>query len=207
MALPDLYNSGLTGTGSDLGRRSSATGRASTLAMFGTHLADAQAYDASRFFDWLRIDRNWQVKNNALWCDSLVLPNSGDVKSQIPRDDDSLLPRGPDPLPGILGWQMGHQAKAVYTRGSIASYRPVLDQQVVLLPHDSLPLPAEYRQYLSRPPHFSHTERVVAPNMAVYRQDQVVDGLNREVATKDKEEHDLQSAAAWIVKQLGIPQK
>ena len=35
VVLPDLYDSGLTGTGMDTARRSSNTGRTSTLAMFG----------------------------------------------------------------------------------------------------------------------------------------------------------------------------
>lgn len=198
VALADTYSTGATGTSLDRGRRSSMTGRASTLAMFGLHLCDLQSQDANDALQWLQAEQGWNPKQIGLWSDSLVPPNPADVAFQIPRDDDGRLPPGPDPLPQIVAWQFNSLAKAIYIRGGLNSYQSALDRHLMLLPEDSLPLPGEVRSYLSPPPSFLNKSN------AIVRHDQTVDALNREVSPADGQpaDHDPQTAAAWLISQL-----
>lgn len=196
VALPDVYSSGLTGTGMDRSRRSSSTGRASTLAMFGLHLSDLQSRDIYQALQWLQAQQGWDGKQVGLWSDSLVPPSSADVKFQVPRDDDSRLPPGPDPLPQIATLQFNRLVKAIYIRGGLSSAQSVLQQHLVLLPEDSIPLPGDFRESFTRFA-ISHQRN------AALREDQTVDALNREVPAEGKpEDHDPQTAAAWLISQL-----
>lgn len=200
LVLPDLYGSGLTGTGSDLGRRSSNTGRSSTLAMHahafvGGGLVDEQVQDAFALLKWLNSGRGWELPKIALWSDSLIPPNAPGINLKIPRDDDSRLPRGPDPLPHLVAARVGALVKSevLYRRGSVSSLGSALEESLVLLPHDAVPYPLPQDHLWPR-----------LPDSTVVRQDQTVDALNREVPPTDgkPDNHDPQTAAAWLISQL-----
>ncbi|QDU31812.1 hypothetical protein ETAA8_69720 [Anatilimnocola aggregata] len=194
VALPDLYNSGLTGSGTDTGRRSGNTSRSSTLAMFGNHLRDEQLQDALSTFGDLSTRQGWDPDRVAVWSDSLIPPNPDDTNFQVPRDDDGRLPPGPDPLPHMVAQAMVEMdLPAIYTRGNIDSLETALRNQLVLLPHDAVPLPLMVRTDVA-------TE---SPQLRL-RQDQLVDCWNRAVPTSVRpgEDNDPRTAAAWLIEKL-----
>ncbi|WP_254506712.1 hypothetical protein [Anatilimnocola floriformis] len=185
VALPDLYSSGLTGSGSDIGRRSSNTGRSSTLAMHGLELAHLQAMDACSVYDWLRSSN--RDSKFVLWSDSLVPPNATEAKFHVPRDDDGQLPAGADPLPQRVAFLVAGQNPKlpVFVRGGLESLGSALDHQLVLLPHDAVPLPRRYEGDFVQPRTVRLTETVDAWNRLVG--EQAVGST---------------SPAAWILEQL-----
>ena len=185
IALPDLYSSGLTGSGTDIGRRSSNTGRSSTLAMHGIELAVEQGRDLRATRDWLQEKGSSKF---AVWSDSLVPPNVVGTNYHFPRDDDGQLPAGPDPLPQRVALLfVAQNAKTpLLVRGGVDALGSVLDQQLTLLPHDAAPLPRHYQADF-----FTF-------NVKKIRLDQTVDCWNRLL----KEEDHPQDAAAWLIKEL-----
>ncbi len=186
LLLPDFYNTGLTGSGSDLGRRSSATSRASTLAMLGIRLHDEQAAEAFTLQAWYRR----QGPNTlVLWSDSLVPPGTSDPGPQLPRDDDGLLPRGPDPLPHLVTWRViGYTPHSAFIRGGVDSLQAALGQAIVLLPQDSVQLPAAGSDTFYSEPRYPA------------RMEQTVDALNRPVA--DLTKNTPQTAVEWMIERL-----
>lgn len=193
VALPDLFSSGLTGNGNDLGRRSGNTGRSSTLAMYGLELANIQFGDALATLDWLKGDMAGP-RVVALWSDSLVSPNPPDAKYNVPRDDDGQLPAGPDPLPQRVTWLLAsrNRSGAIYVRGGMDSLGAALDTQLTLLPHDAAPLPRLYQG-----------DHVAPATNGEIRLDETVNAQNQRVGNSE----DPQTAAAWIVKQLKVQPK
>lgn len=214
VALPDLYSSGLTGSGSDLGRRSGATGRASTLAMHGSDLIAEQAQDVKSTFNWLT-GENWDYHEYrvALWADSLVPPHSGKFNDRIPRDDDGQLPRGPDPLPQLVALRVASQGEptTVYVRSGIDSFSSALNSQLVLLPQDLIPLPGNQRPSIAWPDTLQSIRKLPDSDriFTAFRSDQVVDCLNRLVEIKGgkPEDHDPKTAAAWFIRQFQAERK
>jgi dienelactone hydrolase len=210
LALPDLFNSGLTGPGSDLGRRSSNTSRSASLAMSGIDVNEERARDAAAVLHWLQKERSWAVDRLAMWGDSLIEPTEPGTNYRIPRDDDSQLPRGPDPfaqqtLQGLLrrGLPLTHQA--VYLRGGVHNLGTALEQPLVLLPHDACPLPEHGK--------FDFPARLAA-SAAHVRWEGTVDGWNRLVATDQCATHDRSqddalehSPANWILARLQAARK
>jgi dienelactone hydrolase len=188
VVLPDLYSSGLTGNGSDLGRRSGNTGRSSTLAMHGRELATEQAIDAQATYNWM-IDGAEGTGRVAFWSDSLVPLNAAGANYHVPRDDDGQLPAGPDPLPQRVTWLVAGRTRSIpiYMRGGMESLSSALDHSLILLPHDAAPLPRLFQGDLVAP-----------PTKGEVRQDETVDAWNRAVGKAE----DSQTAAAWIVRQL-----
>jgi dienelactone hydrolase len=195
--LPDLYSSGLTGTGSDLGRRSSNTGRSSTLAMHanaiaGGGLIDEQVEDAWALLKYLTNAHQWAIGKVVLWSDSLIPPTAGDVNLHVPRDDDSRIPRGPDPLPHEVARRVGAltKSKVLYSRGSVSSFGAVLEYPLVLLPHDAIPY-SRVQDHIWPP----------LPETTKVRLDETVDAINRPIASGSPD-HDPAKAAAWMIAQL-----
>jgi dienelactone hydrolase len=187
LLLPDFYNTGLTGSGNDFGRRSSATSRVSTLGMLGSRLHDEQAAEALALQFWYRREGRNTL---ALWCDSLVPPGKADERTRFPRDDDSLLPQGPDPLPQLVTWRvLGYsRPQATFIRGGIDSFHAAFEQPIVLLPQDSVALPTNHSDMLYRDMHFP------------VRMEQTVDALNRPVA--DLTKNTPQTAVEWMIENL-----
>jgi hypothetical protein len=93
------------------------------------------------------------------------------------------------PLRQLPNEKKTRKVKVPYTRGSLDSIASGLDQQLVLLPHDAVPVPT-----------FPHKASAVIS----LREDEVVDSSNREVRTGEKEpvDHDPKSAAKWIIEKL-----
>lgn len=197
IALPDLYSTGPTNSDSDLGRRSTATGRASTLAMFGLRVSDEQSLDAHSTLRWLKEQRGWDYPRTAVWSDSLLSPSSAAGFSPLPRDHEAALPAGPDPLPKMIALQLlqSRENLVVYSRGGVESYGSALQHQQVLLPQDGVPLPSDHRDLLSLALHLRN---------ANLRNDEVVDCLNRLVTPAGG---DPNTAAMWLVKQLKAARK
>jgi dienelactone hydrolase len=187
VALPDLFSSGLTGNGNDLGRRSGNTGRSSTLAMYGLELANVQFGDALATLNWLK--GNMAEPRVALWSDSLVSPNTPDAKYAVPRDDDGQLPAGPDPLPQRVAWLLASRNRncPIYVRGGVDSLGSTLDAQLTLLPHDAAPLPRLYQ-----------ADFVTPPSDGEIRLDETVNVQNQRVGTSE----DPQTAATWLLQKL-----
>jgi dienelactone hydrolase len=210
LALPDLFHSGLTGPGSDLGRRSSNTSRSASLAMSGIDMNEERARDAAAVLHWLQQERSWPVDRSAMWGDSLIEPNEPGTNYRIPRDDDSQLPRGPDPfaqqtLQWLLqqGIPLNHQA--VYLRGGVHNWGTALEQPLVLLPHDACPLPEHGK--------FDFPARLAA-SAAHVRWEGTVDGWNRLVTTDQRATRDRgqdkaleHSPADWILARLQAARK
>ncbi|WP_425616240.1 hypothetical protein NA78x_006182 [Anatilimnocola sp. NA78] len=217
IALPDLYGTGLTASGSDRGRRSSATSRSSTERMLGSSFLDQQIQDLLLTIEWLQTGRG-KDQPVALWSDSGIDPHPANTNFRIPRDEDGQLPRGADPLPQLVTLLTAKQRPeiaAVYIRGGLSSYRTALDSYLMLLPNDGI-VPGLFPQHdlprlaaslaprpvrldglvdaWNRPSEPAATATLLNPATVAYR--------NSQAAPRLEVQGDPTTAAGWLVKQL-----
>ena len=126
VCMPDLRATGETSLGAGRGRRSAATACSSSELMLGGTMLGAQLRDLRAVLAWLRTRPDLDAKAIAVWGDSLVEPSPTDTNFQVPRDDDDALPRGPEPLGGLLALLSAlyeEHVRAVYISGGLTLQR------------------------------------------------------------------------------------
>jgi hypothetical protein len=137
--LPDVRGTGESEMGSGRGRTSAATAISSSQLMLGEPLVAGQLRDLRAVLAWLRTRDELDAGRLALWGDSLAPVNGPDTDFITPRDDDDGLPPSSEPLGGLLAllaalFEEGNPA--VLVRGGLVGFRAVLDDHLVLIPHD-----------------------------------------------------------------------
>ena len=139
VCLPDVRGTGETGLGSGRGHSSPATALSSSLLMLGETMVGNQLRDLRAVLAWLRTRHEIDAARLSLWGDSLTPPNPPGTNFILPRDDDAVLPRGPEPLGGMLVLLAGlfdERIDAIYAHGGLGEMRSVFDSHLVLMPHD-----------------------------------------------------------------------
>jgi hypothetical protein len=139
VCLPDLRGIGETSPGGGRGRSSAATALSSSQLMLGETLVGAQLRGLRAVLSWLRTRGELDPAHLAVWGDSLAPTNPPGTRFAVPCDDDAALPRQSEPLGGMLAMLAAlyeDDVRAVYARGGLAGFRTVLDNHLVLIPHD-----------------------------------------------------------------------
>lgn len=138
ICLPDVRGTGETIPGdSSRGRSSSATSLSSSELMFGQTLLGARVRDVRSVLRYLRSLDDVDSKRIGLWGESFAKPNAEETNVAVPLD--ATQPQLAEPLGGlaaIITALFEDDVIAVATRGSLISFRSVLDSPFVHVPHD-----------------------------------------------------------------------
>jgi cephalosporin-C deacetylase-like acetyl esterase len=194
VCLPDVRGTGESSPDDSRGRNSSLTSYSSSLLMLGGTLVGARVRDTRSVLHYLRARQDLDASRIALWGDSFAPVNPAGKDLAVPLDAANL-PRSSEPLGGLLVlftafFDNEQEIRAVYARGSLASFQSLLESPYVYVPHDviipgAIPigdLPAVMDILASR-------------KVRLSRQ---VDGQNRLVKPDEPEE----SPAAWLKEAL-----
>jgi hypothetical protein len=109
--------------------------------MLGGTMLGAQLRDLRAVLAWLRTRDDLDARRISLWGDSVTPPNPPDTNFQIPRDDDDVLPRSPEPLGGLLALFAAlyeEDVQSIYVHGGLAGFELVLMKHLALMPHDAV---------------------------------------------------------------------
>jgi len=177
VCLPDIRGTGELKTGTSRGRSSSATSLSSSLMMTGDLRITGQLRDLQSVIAWLRKESSPAIPQFILWADSPsnALPIS--TNFNLPRDDDSVLPIQPEPLGGLLALfsaLFNDDVKAITIKGGLASYGSTLKHHLVQIPYETL-IPGVFNMG-------DISLLINALGSRTIFLDQMVDGLNLEVA-------------------------
>ncbi len=139
VCLPDVRGTGELKTGQSRGRSSNSTGISASLMMHGETKLAGQLHDLRSILSWLR--KELPQNDFMLWGDSPVTAINSNSNFNIPRDDETALPIQPEPTGALLmalGALYEGDVKAIYLRGGIVSYKSVLKNYLVQIPHDTI---------------------------------------------------------------------
>jgi hypothetical protein len=138
ICLPDLRGVGETSVGSTFGPRSNATTISCRDQVLGETILGARLRDLRSVLKFLRT-RGELDKQIALWGDSLAAVNPPEQSEAVPFGIDNPNVQA-EPSAGLLVllcalWE--ESVRAVYCRGTFASFRSLLDSQFLYVPHDA----------------------------------------------------------------------
>jgi hypothetical protein len=143
--------------------------------MLGDPLLAGRLRDLHAVVAVLRERRDLDGTSLALWGDSFAPVNPGDRRVDVPLD--AALPEQSEPLGSLLALLGGlflDDAKAVYARGGLASWRSCLESPFCYFPHDAVVPGAAALGELA------DLAALLAPRPL--RLEQLVDGVNRRVS-------------------------
>ena len=177
VCLPDIRGTGELTVGTSRGRSSGATSLSSALIMTGDLRITGQLRDLQSVIAWLRKESSPAIPQFILWADSPsnALPIS--TNFNLPRDDDSILPMQPEPLGGLLALfsaLFNDDVKAITIKGGLVSYASTLKHHLVQIPYETL-IPGVFNMG-------DISLLINALGSRTIFLDQMVDGLNLEVA-------------------------
>lgn len=141
VCLCDPRGLGESGFGKSHGRRSEATGIASTELMLGDTLLGRQLMDVRTTMAWLRTRPELKGRRFHVWGESLAPAHSDSARFRQPRDDDAALPAPSEPQAALVALLTGlfeEDVQAIDAAGGIASWRLLLDGYLVLMAYDAL---------------------------------------------------------------------
>ena len=174
VCLPDVR-----GAGKSRGSRGEL-GSASYYALyFETPLLGYRLRDLRAVLQYLRMRKDLDPREFALWGDSFTPPNPKDTDFQVPKRVGGR-PKFSEPLGGLLamlGALYEDDVNTVYIHGGLSSYRDVLTGPYVYIPHDVVVPGALTKGDLAD----------LAASLAPCRLrfDGLVDGLNRTLALNE----------------------
>lgn len=177
VCLPDIRGTGECKIGTSRGRSSGATSLSSSLMMTGDLRITGQLRDLQSVFAWLKKESSHASPQFLLWGDSPSNTVPHNTNFNLPRDDDTIFPMQPEPLGGLLTLLtalFNDDVKAIIIQGGLASYVSILNHHLVQIPHEAVV-----------PGIFNMGDISLLINALGSRTiflDQLVDGLNREVA-------------------------
>lgn len=177
VCLPDIRGTGECKTGTSRGRSSGATSLSSSLMMTGDLRITGQLRDLQSVFAWLKKESSHASPQFLLWGDSPSNTVPHNTNFNLPRDDDSIFPMQPEPLGGLLTLLtalFNDDVKAIIIKGGLASYASILNHHLVQIPHETL-IPGIFNMG-------DIALLIHALGSRTIFLDQLVDGLNREVA-------------------------
>ncbi|MEK6234318.1 MAG: acetylxylan esterase [Planctomycetales bacterium] len=140
VCLPDARGTGETKPDNDRGRYSADTSRSSSELMLGGTMVGARVGDLRSVLKYLRSRKDLDSKRVALWGDSLAPVNGPETNFRMPRRVDGL-PRGPEPLGGLLAMFTAlfeDDVKAIRVHGGLTKFSTALESQLLPLPHDAV---------------------------------------------------------------------
>ena len=177
VCLPDIRGTGELKTGTSRGRSSGATSLSSSLMMTGDLRITGQLRDLQSVFEWLKKESSHPSPQFLVWGDSPCKTIPHNTNFNLPRDDDSILPMQPEPLGGMLTLLFAlfnDEVKAINIQGGLTSYASTLNHHLVQLPHETV-IPGIFNMGDISLLIHALGSRTIFLN-------QMVDGLNREVA-------------------------
>lgn len=183
LCLPDVRGTGELKTGTSRGRNSGSTSLSSSLMMTGDLRITGQVRDLQSVLEWLKKESAHPSPQFLLWGDSPSNTIPHNTNFNLPRDDDSIFPLQPEPLGGMLSLfsaLFNDGVKAIIIKGGLASFASALNHHLVQIPHETV-----------IPGIFSMGDIPLLINSLGTRRiflDQMVDGLNREVAGTNLEQ-------------------
>ena len=183
VCLPDVRGTGELKTGNSRGRNSGSTSLSSSLMMTGDLRITGQVRDLQSVLEWLKKESAHPSPQFLLWGDSPSNTIPHNTNFNLPRDDDSIFPLQPEPLGGMLSLfsaLFNDGVKAIIIKGGLASFASALNHHLVQIPHETV-----------IPGIFSMGDIPLLINALGTRTiflDQMVDGLNREVAGTNLEQ-------------------
>jgi len=137
--LPDLPGCGeAANPGEGRGRTSGSTSQSASAQMLGTTMLGLRLHCLQRILEVARLEADGKgpVK---LWGDSFAPVNGPDVRIEVPYDVDrtpSLAEPGGPLLALLAGVLSDTPIESIYTRGGLVSFRSILDNQFIYVPHD-----------------------------------------------------------------------
>ena len=179
VCLPDVRGTGETREGTSRGRTSGDTNRSVNMQMFGETILGQRLRDLRSVLRYLRDKEDLDSGRIGLWGDSFVEPNSADADFAVPHDV-ARAARQPEPLGGLLALLTAlyeDDVDAVFIRRGLASYRSVLHEPHVYIPHDAvIPLALNTSD-------LNDISSAIAPTRL--RLTEMVDALNRRIPVED----------------------
>ena len=183
VCLPDIRGTGELKTGTSRGRSSGSTSLSSSLMMTGDLRITGQLRDLQAVIAWLRKESSPALPQFLMWGDSPLNALPISTNFNLPRDDDSILPMQPEPLGGLLSLfsaLFNDDVKAITIKGGLASYASILKHHLVQIPHETL-IPGIFNMG-------DISLLINALGSRTIFLDQMVDGLNLEVAETNVEQ-------------------
>jgi dienelactone hydrolase len=139
VCLPDLRGCGESRPGDGRGRQSEATSVSSSELMLGQTLLGSRLKDLRSLLNYLRARPDVDPRRIALCGESFAPVNPPDANLERPLDvDQPALAEPLGPTLALLGALFEDDVAAVSAQGGLVSFRSVLQNPFLHLPHDAI---------------------------------------------------------------------
>lgn len=138
VALVDVRGTGETRVGTSASRGSSRTSLSQSEAMLGSSVIAKQLYDLRTVVRWVGSRPEIDAKRIGIWGESFAPTNPADRDPAAPLDAPDLpaVAEPGAPLLAMLAGLTDDAIKGIATRGSLESYRSLLQGPYLYVPHE-----------------------------------------------------------------------